>query len=415
MYFDLPYDHSVSIADEEYVVATYLAFGITNETALKKAGQFATGQSVGTWLPLPGVTRDMVEHWQARVLAVYPLPATESATLLRVAFPCRNFGESFSMMLTALVGNDVSTALRVKLMDLELTPSALKAYVGPRQSIEGWREATGVYGRPLILNMIKPCLGFTPESGAELFYQSGLGGVDLIKDDEVLGNTSISSVIGRLKAYHAAADKLKAETGKAPVYIVNITDSPKRMREHAKAVVGEGGKAAMVNFVSAGLDALRELTEEFGASLRFLGHYAGAGMLNSPQLGITGGVLLGTLARLAGADSVMTMFVNRADSPEAFECLQTVQRQKLPLGALKPIMTALGGGVTPLSIEGAIRTFGNDVILGVGGAVQGHPMGTTAGARAIMAALYGAMTGKPLAEIAADSCELAAAIKAWQA
>ena len=414
MYFELPFDNTVSISDEDYVIATYFAFGITNAAALKKAGQFATGQSIGTWLPLPGVTQDMVENWQARVLAVYPLPTEESITVLRVAFPHHNFASNFAMMLTAMVGNDVSTALRIKLVDLELTQRALKAYAGPKQSIEGWRKATGVTGRPLVLNMIKPCLGFAPERGAELFYQSGLGGVDLIKDDEVFGNTTVSSVMGRLKAYNKAARKLTEETGKAPVYIVNITDTPKRMREHAQAVVDEGGKAAMVNFVSTGIDALRELTDEFGDKLCFLAHYAGAGMMNSAQLGIAGNVLLGVLPRLAGADSVMTMYAGSADTHELFECLQTVQKQKLPMGGIKPIMTSLGGGITPLSIGSTAKTFGNDVILGVGGAVQGHPMGTTAGAKAVMAALYGAMQGKELEEIAASSPELQAAIDAWQ-
>ncbi len=414
MYFDYPFDNSVSVADGDYVIATYFAFGITNAAALKKAGQFATGQTVGTWLPLPGVTRDMVENWQARVLAVYPLPADESVSVLRVAFPHHNFASSFAMMLTAMVGNDVSTALRIKLVDLELTPKALQAYAGPKQGIEGWRKATGVYGRPLILNMIKPCLGFPPERGAELFYQSGLGGVDLIKDDEVFGNTTVSGVAGRLKAYQAAARRLRDETGKAPVYVVNITDTPKRMRAHAKTVIEEGGKAAMINFVSTGIDAFREITGEFGDSLCFLAHYAGAGMMNSPRLGIAGSVLLGVMARLAGADSVMTMYAGTADTYELFECLQTVQKQKLPMGGIKPVMTALGGGVTPLSIGGMVNTFGNDVIFGVGGAVQGHPMGTTAGAKAVMTALEGVMQGKELDDIASESPELQAAVNAWR-
>jgi|AGTN01.2.fsa_nt_gi Ribulose 1,5-bisphosphate carboxylase, large subunit len=414
MYFELPFDNTVSVSGGDYVVATYYAFGITNAAALKKAGQFATGQSVGTWLPLPGVTRDMVENWQARVLAVYPLPSEENVSVLRIAFPHHNFASSFAMMLTAMVGNDVSTALRIKLVDLELTPQALAHYAGPKQGIAGFRSVTGVYGRPLVLNMIKPCLGFPPERGAELFYQSGLGGVDLIKDDEVLGNTKISGVAGRLKAYLSAAGRLKEETGKAPVYIVNITDTPKRMRAHAKAAVGEGAKAVMVNFVSTGVDAFRELTEEFGGSLCFLAHYAGAGVMNSPQLGIAGGVMLGVLPRLAGADSVMTMFAGTADTRELFECLQTVQKQKLPMGDIRPVMTSLGGGITPLSIAGTVKLFGNDVILGVGGAIQGHPMGTTAGAKAVMASLQGAMEGKEIQEVAAASPELKAAVDLWQ-
>jgi len=415
MYFGLPFDNMASVSDEDYVIATYCAFGIKNETALKRAGLFATGQSIGTWLPLPGITDEMVENWQARVVGVYSMPVEEPVTVVRVAFPRHNFASNFAIMLTALVGNDVSTALSIKLVDLELTPKALKFFRGPRQGIEGFRKATGVYDRPLVLNMIKPCLGYTPEQGAELFYQSGLGGVDLIKDDELFGNTTISTVAGRLKAYHKAAKRLLDETGKAPVYVVNITDTPKRLRENAKIAISEGAKAVMVNFVATGLDAFFELTEEFGDELCFLAHYAGAGVMNSPMLGIAGPVLLGVLPRLAGADSVMTMFSANKDTPAMLECIQTVQKQKLPMGNLKPVMTAFGGGVTPMSVKGMLETFGKDIIMGVGGAIQGHPMGTTAGAKAVMDALIGTVNGLELDEIACDSPELKAAIDIWGA
>jgi len=413
MYFDLPFDSSASVVQGDYVIATYYAFGLSEAASLKKAGAFAVGQTVGTWLPLPGVNREMVEDWQARVLAVYPVPSAEDAAVLRVAFPRRNFGSSFAMMLTALVGNDVSTALRIKLVDLDPTPAALHAYKGPRRGVEGFREVTGVRDRPLVLNMIKPCIGHTPAQGAELFYRSGLGGVDLIKDDEVLGDTTASPVMGRIRAYNAAAARLREETGKAPVYIVNITDRPKKMRLHAKAAVEEGMKAAMVNFIGTGFDAFAELTEEFGDSLCFLGHYAGAGIMGAPEQGISGPVALGVLPRLAGADSVMTMYPGEGNPEGLAECLRTVQRQKLPLGPLAPVMTAIGGGVTPASMPDIVGLFGNDVIVGVGGAVQGHPLGTTAGAKAVMDALAAATSGEPLESAAERSPELRTALSVW--
>ena len=39
------------------------------------------------------------------------------------------------------------------------------------------------------------------------------------------------------------------------------------MRETAQMLVDEGAKMAMVNFVTTGLDAFAELTEEFGDRL----------------------------------------------------------------------------------------------------------------------------------------------------
>ena len=156
MYFDLPFSLETLVAEGSYAIATYQASGMSQAEALRKAGAFATGQTVGTWLPLPGVTRDMVEGYQARVLSVHFLSSESPLYLLRIAFPMHNFADSFSMLQTALVGNDVSTALSVKLLDLDFTPQALKVYAGPRQSVRGIREAVGVYDRPLVLNMIKP-------------------------------------------------------------------------------------------------------------------------------------------------------------------------------------------------------------------------------------------------------------------
>ena len=252
-YFDLPFDRPESLSEGSYVLATYLAFGVTHEDVLKRAGGFATGQTVGTWLPLPGVTRTMVENYQARVVGCYSMPGAESSTsLLRIAFPLENFGGSLAMLLIGLAGNDVSTAIRIRLIDLELMAKAMDAFPGPSQGLAGLRRLTGVMDRPLILNMIKPCLGYSPEVGADLFYETGRGGVDLIKDDEVMGNTKLSGVEGRVRAYLQAAKRIAEETGRAPVYIVNITDRPARMRENARVALAAGAQRGDGEFCHGG-------------------------------------------------------------------------------------------------------------------------------------------------------------------
>jgi 2,3-diketo-5-methylthiopentyl-1-phosphate enolase len=413
-YFDLPFDHPESLSEGSYVLATYLAFGVSYQDVLKRAGGFASGQTVGTWLPLPGVTRTMVENYQARVLGCYPMPGADpSTTLLRIAFPFDNFGGSLAMLLVGLAGNDVSTAIRIRLIDLELVGQAIHAFPGPRQGLAGLRRLTGVMERPLILNMIKPCLGFSPEVGAGLFYESGRGGVDLIKDDEVMGNTSLSGVEGRVRAYLQAAKRISEETGRAPVYIVNITDRPARMRENARVALAAGAQAVMVNFITAGLDSLSELTAEFGESLCFLGHYAGVGMMNAPTQGVSSAVMLGLLPRMAGADAVMIMHPAERSGPGYLEYLQTVQAHRLPIGRMRQVGTTVGGGVTPLNAAAICRDLGPDTILGVGGAIQGHPDGAAAGAKAMLRSVEADVKGVTLEEAASQCPELRKAMEVW--
>jgi len=356
----------------------------------------------------------MIEKYQARVIGCYPVPTGERQTvLLQVAFPYRNFETSFAMILTAMVGNDVSTALRVKLIDLGLIGAAKNAFSGPHFGMDGLRRLVGVEDRPLILNMLKPCIGYPPEVGAELFYQSGIGGVDLIKDDELMGNTKTSDVIGRVKAYSKAAQKVYNEIGRAPLYLVNITDRPERMREHARAAFENGAKAVMVNFVVTGLDSLAALTEEFGTKLLFLAHFAGFGIASGEGQGIGIPVLLGKLPRLAGADGVLVMNPSDHAGSGYLEFLQTIQAHCLPMGNLRRVFTVVGGGVTPLTVAKMYRDLGKDVVFAVGGAIQGHPGGSPAGARAMLRAVEAAVQGIELSEAAQDSPELRQALELW--
>lgn len=412
--FDYPYSRPEQL-DGDYIIATYLVYGTDCTNVLKKAGDFAVGQTVGTWIKIPGVTTEMVESYQARILSLQLVPAgEEQVAVVRLAFPTANLAGNFAMMFTAMMGNDVSTALRTKLVDLELTGNVASAFKGPAQSIDDLRKLTGVYDRPLILNMIKPCTGFSPAEGAKLFYQAALGGVDLIKDDELLGNTGYNLVADRVAEYTKAAKRAAERTGKETLYLVNITDRPTRMKDNAKAAIQAGAKGCLVNFVFAGMDSLAEICEEFGDKLFIMAHYAGVGAMNWQRGGIANAVYIGLIPRLAGAHTVMTMFVGDANAADRYDFLKTVQAQRMPLKNIRPVVTTVGGGVTPLNLASIYRDLGQDSILGVGGAIQGHPGGATCGAKATMTAVKAAVGGISLEE-AAQSCEhLKAAIDCWR-
>ena len=413
-YFDYPYSRQEQLGGD-YIIATYLVYGTNNANVFKKVGNFAVGQTVGTWIKIPGVTQEMVENYQARILSVHQIPSgEEQVAVLRLAFPIANFGGNFAMMLTAMVGNDVSTALRTKLIDIELAGNTMASFKGPSQSIEELRQLTGAYDRPLILNMIKPCTGFSPVEGAKLFYEAARGGVDLIKDDEILGNTDFSHVADRVTEYTKAAKSAAEHTGKETLYLVNITDRPSRMRDNAKAAIQAGARGCLVNFVFAGIDSLAEICEEFGDKLFIMAHYAGVGVMNWQKGGIANPVYIGLLPRLAGAHAIMTMFVGGDNADDRYDFFKTVQAQRMPLGHIRPSVTTVGGGVTPLNLGSVYNDLGKDVILGVGGAIQGHPGGAACGAQATMSAVHAAVAGISIDE-AAKSCEqLQVAIDSWR-
>ena len=175
---------------------------------LAKATGYAVGQTIGTWVEVPGVTDEMRRRHLGRVVKVLEAPPVDLGTqaestsgyFMQIALPTVNIGPSIPMMLATAIGNDVSTSVQAKLVDIEMPDTLAEELVGPRFGIDGVRDLVGVRDRPLVLNMIKPCTGLTPEQGAAILYETALGGVDLIKDDELMGNPSFSPVVDRVKA-----------------------------------------------------------------------------------------------------------------------------------------------------------------------------------------------------------------------
>ena len=151
---------------ERFVIATYYCAAKPTTNMVKFAAALAIEQTCGTWLKVPGETPEVRERAIGRVVGVYEAPAyqigipsdvKERQFIVRIAYPWQNFGTQFSMMLSTVIGN-ISSSGKVKLIDLEFPSSFLKGFKGPKFGVEGIRDLLGVHNRPLLNNMIKPCM-----------------------------------------------------------------------------------------------------------------------------------------------------------------------------------------------------------------------------------------------------------------
>ncbi len=412
------------IYSDDYIIATYFFRSSAQTDIYQKAKSFAVGQTLGTWLPISGITPQMKKKYGGRIAAIYDIPPNELQTdepedkshIIQIAFPDHNFGPQFPMLMTTLLGNDVSTSSQMKLLDIKFSKNYLKAFKGPRFGIEGIYKYFGLRGRPIILNMIKPCLGYTPAEGAEIFKSIARGGVDIIKDDELLASTEYSSVSDRVKHYTRAAKQVYEETGHMVRYCVNITDRQDRMIEHAQRAVEGGADAVMVNFVATGLGALHALAEEKDIKVPIVGHFASAGSITeSPYTGISSQLLIGKLPRIAGADLVLFSSPYSTYPILKRRYMQIVDAQRMPLANIGQTMPGIGGGITPRTAEKVTKDVGKEIVLTAGGSIVGHPLGPTQGARAMMQAAEAIGQGISLEEFAKKpQCgALKAALEKW--
>ena len=397
------------VFEEGYIVATYFYRSTSGADVYEKAKSFAIGQTLGTWVPVPGLTTEMYKKYGGRLVSVYDIPPAEltsdvpeeTAHIIQIAFPDENFSPQLPMLLTTLLGNDVSTSAQVKLIDIKFSKKFLSNFKGPRFGIDGIYNYLGVNRRPIVLNMIKPCLGYSPKEGGEIFRQVALGGIDIIKDDELFSETNYSSILDRVRVYTKVAKEVQGETGHLTKYCVNITDRLDKMIEHAHKAVNAGAGALLVNFVATGISALQALSDDPLINIPILAHYATAGSITeSPFTGISTPILLGKLSRIAGAD--MCLFSSPYSTyPFLYRRYkQIADVQRLPLYKMLPTMPVIGGGIHPNSAEKVVCDLGMEVILASGGAILGHPMGPTEGAKSMMQAVEALAKGLKLSEVA---------------
>lgn len=410
-----------TVESENYVVATYHIALPKDVDVMKKAVALAVGQTVGTWLPIPGMTDEIREKNMGKVVNVFDVPSLDLFTqvetdrrdyLIQLAYPAVNFGGDLPLMITSLLGNDASTSAQVKLLDIDFPREYISRFKGPRYGISGFREYMGVEKRPLLLHMIKPCTGLSPEVAAGIFYETALGGVDMIKDDELLGNPSYSRPEDRVRAFRCAADAAYEKTGIRTRYFVNVTCGAAELLENVKRVEEAGADGLMINFAVVGYSVLKMLADH--TTLPILGHSAGAGMYYEGTMnGMSSPLAVGKLARLCGADIVMINTPYGGYPLMHQKYMQTIARLVLPFYHLKDTVPSIGGGVHPGMVEKYIKEAGADIILAAGGAVAGHPGGPAAGGLAMRQAIDIAMSGRDFEEASKEYEELSAALCLW--
>jgi 2,3-diketo-5-methylthiopentyl-1-phosphate enolase len=137
-------------------------------------------------------------------------------------------------------------------------------------------------------------------------------------------------------------------------------------------------------------------------------------MYMSPDHGIAAQLLLGKLARIAGADMVVYQHYAGKVPITRDNCIQIGRELTFPLYDVRKSWPMPAAGVHPHTVQSLVEDFGLDVMVGAGGPVHGHPMGARAGARAFRQAVEAVTAGIPLEEAAAEYEELRVAIDTWK-
>ncbi len=355
---------------QEKIVAVYR---VKNEGRDIKnlAENIAIGQSIGTWMELPGNIRLQISKHLAEVIAVEESSYT---SIIKIAFPVENFGSDLAALLTALYGK-ISLAPKIKLEDIEFSEKYLDQFKGPKNSIREIRALLGKENKPLLMSIFKPCLGLTPGELGNMFLTQAEAGFDFVKDDEILYDENFNSTLKRLEACLKAKDKANAKT----LYAINLTGKADELLNRAVELEKNGAACILFNYLTYGLPLLCALRQKI--SIPILVHPAFAGAIcSSSTSGLSEELLLSKLPRIAGADLVIfpSPYGSLGWDKDITRNISSALIK--PLGNLKPAWPVPSAGIKSNMIKEIVLDFGTDIVINAGTAVWEHKDGGKAGA-----------------------------------
>jgi 2,3-diketo-5-methylthiopentyl-1-phosphate enolase len=413
-----------AIDENKYVICTYYVGLPPFMDARELAHAAAVEQSTGTWTLVPGETPAVRRRHVAKVIGVYEVPQYEYSYpkdlerrqyIMQVAYPWENFGQQIPMLLTTVIGN-ISLYGRIKCLDMKFPKSWLKGFKGPKFGMKGLRKLLKIKKRPLLNNMVKPCVYSSCQMGAELAYEAAAGGADIIKDDELLANPDFNTLEDRIPMFMEALDRASSEKGEKTIYTVNITDKLPRMFENAEKAIELGANGLMINFLAVGYSAFRHVSENLAPKVPLLAHMDVTGaMTYSPIVGISTNIVIGKLPRICGSD--ITVFpAPYGKAPVLKERFFNVAHDMImPLHNIEQSAPMPSGGISQGHVEEVMDDLGPDIVIGTGAGIHAHPNGPRAGAIAFRQAIEAKMQGIPVSKYAKEEGheELKVAMAAW--
>ncbi|MBB6674078.1 2,3-diketo-5-methylthiopentyl-1-phosphate enolase [Cohnella nanjingensis] len=384
----------------------------------KKAEGIAVGLTVGSWTELPEVAKQKMEKHLGQVVSVEAHEPENAAPGERyaditIAYPDANFSRDIPALLVTVFGK-LSMDGQIKLLDLQPSAAFLQAFPGPKYGIAGVRERLDVPDRPLLMSIFKSVIGYDLDGLREQFLQQALGGVDLIKDDEILFENPLTPLERRVETCIGAAREAERTTGQKLIYFANLTGPTSQLRANARRAIDAGANGLLFNVLAYGYDALAELAADASIDVPIAAHPAMAGAFYPSAFhGIAAPLLLGKLMRVAGAD--LSLFPSPYGSvvmpkAENLAVQDALVNGKLPQAASFPVPSA---GIHPGLVPLILHDFGQDVVVNAGGGVHGHPLGAAAGGRAFRQAIDAVISGTGLEQAAARHEELRIATERW--
>ena len=371
--------------DNKYFIAT---FDLEGKKSLKNAAwEIATGQSVGNpHMRSVWETDELFENHCCKIIGDETELETQKRGIIRIAFPIENTNwkeDGITQLLVQVMGGqlDISDITYCRLLKLEFPQEVLSYFKGPKFGNSGMRQYVGIGDdKPLLGAIVKPKTGITPQTLLSMVKELVEGGVNFIKEDEILSNPHFCPIEERVPLIM----NYIRESGKKVVYCVCINADGAHVLDRVKKVYELGGNGVHINFWN-GLGIYKSVRE---LDLPIFVHFQKSGdkILTDKQHRFS--IDFEVICQLAGMMGVDTMHCGMLGIGGAYS--DTSEDELLSIMKMLQthnVVPALSCGMHPGIVNAITKRVGPNYLANSGGAVNSHPGGSKAGASAMIQAI----------------------------
>jgi ribulose-bisphosphate carboxylase large chain len=371
------------IDSRNYFIVDYY---LEAKTSLREAAwNLAIGQSIGNpnnrsvW-----ETDEMFLNHSCFILEDEDLLKKSKTGKVKIAFPLANLNleeDGVSQILCHIAGGqvDILEIQKCHILDVVLPIEVEESFrLEPAYGIDGFRKFNGVEDKPFFGGIIKPKVGMSPDVLLEAVKEMVNGGVNFIKEDELLGNPEHCPLEVRVPLI---SGWLK-ENAPDVIYCFCINgDSPYALGR-AKFISDNGGNGIHIN-VWSGLGVYRAIRKQ-NPDLWI--HFQKSGDKFFTDRRAPFHIYWPVICKIAGwsgADSIHAGMIGgymNQDDDELVDALKVLWKYN--------IVPALSCGMHPGLVQYINQMLNSfDWMANVGGAMHGHPMGTLSGGLAMKQAI----------------------------
>lgn len=398
----------------DYIIASYYLESIANLNLYEIAKAIALGQSIGN----PEIrsvyeTEELFERACVKISADPLELKAKKKGEVTFAFPLHNLNleeDGVNQLFCQLMGGhlDIDAIRQCKLTKIILPQKFLSSFRGAKFGVCGIREYTKVFDRPLLGSIIKPKVGLNKEKLLEIVKELLDGGVDFIKEDEIMSNPQICPFEQRVAYIMHYINNYNRKV----IYAVCINSDYPYFLERAKRVYELGGNCVHLN-IWAGLAAYKAL-RDLDLRLMLFFQKSGDKIFTNERhdFNISWDVFC-KLARFIGVDFIQAGMWGGYSHHEESKLRATIDILTGNDKDFKAVLPSLSCGMHPGLVNAIRSRFGQDIMLNVGGAIHGHPGGSKAGAMAMRQAIKLSQEGRFTKEDIFKYGELKEAVKKW--